>query len=257
MRICVVLANAKFDWIWIDLEHGMLDLETAYQMVVATQATPCAPLVRVADNQDWQIKQALDLGPYGVIIPLVRTAEQAQHAVRASKYPPEGIRGIAGRYAAYRWGVPVSEYWRRCNEELLVIVQIEEQEGVAKIEEIMAVPGVDLVFIGTADLSGSVGCIGEPSNVKVEEQVKRIVEASKKTGVPIGIVAKHPADINRRIEQGFVFFLSGTDASMMLEGSASTLTGLNTGRGKASHPTTGAVPQPAEEAAVSGGEKLR
>jgi len=225
-RVAAVLAHTKFDWIWIDLEHGLIDLETAYELVQATKGTSCVPLVRVPANEDWLIKQALDLGAYGIIVPLVRSAKDVSRAVSASKYPPEGIRGVSSGFAANGWGISVAEYWRICNDELVRIIQVEDLQAIERIEEIMATPGLDMVFIGTGDLSGAVGCIGEPNHPKVEEQIDKVLQASRKLKIPIGIVATNSRDINRRTQQGFTFFLAGTDAAMMIQGAVGALNGV-------------------------------
>lgn len=226
-RVASVLALAGFDWIWIDLEHGLINLETAYEMVQATKGTRCVPLVRVPANEDWLIKQALDLGAYGIVVPFVRHAEDASRAVRASTYPPEGIRGVSSSFGPNRWGIPAPEYWRICNDELVRVVQVEDLQAIANIEEIMTTPGIDLVFVGTGDLAGAVGHLGEPKHPQVEDQIEKVVGAAQSLKIPIGIVAPSTEDINRRAQQGFTFFLTGTDSAMMMRGVAGVLSGVN------------------------------
>lgn len=226
-RAVAVLSHTKFDWVWIDLEHGLLNLETAYELVQATTGTNCVPIIRIPGNEDWLIKQSLDLGAFGIVVPMVRGAEDVARAVSASNYPPRGIRGVSSGYAMYRWGINASEYWKGCDEELVRIIQVEDLQAVEHIDEIMMAPGIDLVFIGTSDLAAALGCIGEPNHSKVEGQIQKVLESGLRHKVRLGIVATNAQEINRRADQGFSFFLAGSDAAMMVRGTTQTLEGVS------------------------------
>jgi 4-hydroxy-2-oxoheptanedioate aldolase len=155
-----VVANCGYDWLLIDAEHGPIEIETLHAMIRATGGTDTTPTVRVARNLDWLAKRVLDIGALGVMIPGVNSKEEALAAARAVRYPPEGNRGFGPTFAALRWGMPAGDYARAANNEVMAIVQIEHIDAVNRIEEILAVPGVDLPLIGPYDLSGSMGLLG-------------------------------------------------------------------------------------------------
>jgi 4-hydroxy-2-oxoheptanedioate aldolase len=155
-----VMARSGLDWLLIDLEHGPVDLGAAHAMIVATADTPCVPLVRVASNTPWLVKAPMDLGALGVCFPMVCGRAEAEAAVRSVRYPPAGERFWGPFYAPLRWGVPMADYLAAADDEMLCIVTIEHVDAVARIEEIMAVPGIDLAFIGPGDLATSLGLRG-------------------------------------------------------------------------------------------------
>ena len=136
-----ILAQAGFDWLMIDAEHGPIDVETLHAMIRATSGTNTTPTVRVARNLDWLAKRVLDLGALGVMMPGVNSPEEALAAVRAVRYPPEGNRGFGPTFAAIRWGLTGADYAQQANREVMAIVQIEHIDAVERIEEILAVPG--------------------------------------------------------------------------------------------------------------------
>jgi len=222
--VASLLARSGFDWIWIDMEHGPITVETAQLMIDATNGTPTVPLVRIAWNHHWLAKTVLDLGTMGIITPLIKSKEEAAASVAALRYPPEGMRGFSPIFAAARWGLSVPDYAKVANREILAIVQIEDIVAVDKIEEILSTPGIDLVFLGMFDLSGSMGLLGQVSHPKVEEAAQKVLEAAKKAKVPAGIIALSPDDINRRISQGYQFIAVSTDA-LLLTSAARNLLG--------------------------------
>ena len=155
-----IVAQAGFDWLLVDAEHGPIGLETIHAMVRATSGTQTTPAVRIASNLDWLAKRVLDVGALAVMMPSVNSGAEALAAVRAVRYPPEGTRGVGPTFAALRWGLAGEEYIRNANREVMAIVQIETIEAVERIDEILAVPGIDLPLIGPYDLSASMGCSG-------------------------------------------------------------------------------------------------
>lgn len=217
------LARAGFDWMWIDLEHSPIDLETADRMIQAMQGTETVPIVRVAWNLHWLAKPVLDMGAKGVIMPWVNSKPEAVDAVQALRYPPEGVRGVGASVAARRWGLPTSEYLKVANQEILAILQIENIEAVNRIDEILTVPGIDLIFIGPNDLSASMGLLGQTAHPRVEEAIQKVLAATKKAKVPAGILGFSPDDANRRIAQGFQFIAVASDAGLLSSGAKDIL----------------------------------
>jgi 2-keto-3-deoxy-L-rhamnonate aldolase RhmA len=221
--VASLLSRSGFDWLWIDMEHGAISIETAQYMIDATKGSSTVPLVRIPWNHHWLAKPALDAGAMGVITPLVNTKEEAALSVAALRYPPEGVRGFGPlSFAAARWGLSVPEYTKVANKEILAIVQIEDIEAVNRIDEILSVPGIDLVFVGMVDLSGSMGLLGQTSHSEVEEAAQKVLAAAKRSRIPAGIMALTPDEINKRIEEGFQFIAVTSDA-LMLESAAKRL----------------------------------
>lgn len=213
--VAALLSQTGFDWLWLDMEHGPIGIETVQQMIQATKGTPTVPLVRIPWNHHWLAKPVLDVGAMGVITPMVNSKEEATAAIAALRYPPEGVRGFGPVFAASQWGLSVPDYAKVANNEILAIVLIEDIRAIENIAEILAVPGVDVVFIGMFDLSGSMGLLGQTSHPKVEEAAQKVLAAAKSARVPAGIISLTPEDINRRIEQGFQFIAVGTDARFL------------------------------------------
>ncbi|HOC02520.1 MAG TPA: HpcH/HpaI aldolase/citrate lyase family protein [Candidatus Ratteibacteria bacterium] len=212
--ISEVMARAGFDWLVFDMEHGVIGIESIEVMTQAISGTDTTPIVRVPWNDFVVIKQVLDTGVMGLIIPMVNNAEQAEMAVRATRYPPEGIRGI-GPHRASGFGKWLDEYFEKSNENILVIVQIEHIDAVRNLESIISVKGIDAVFIGTNDLSASMGLIKDMKHPSIEENVQYILKTCKNASVPVGIIASQPEDIKKRINQGFQFIAVGHEISLL------------------------------------------
>lgn len=222
--VATLLSQAGFDWLWIDMEHGAINIETVQLMVQATKGTPTVPIVRIPWNLHWLAKPVLDTGAMGVITPFVNTKEEAAVAVAGLRYPPEGVRGFLPTFAASRWDLSLSEYVKVANKEILAIMLIEHYEAVEHIEEILSVPGVDVVFVGMYDLSGSMGVLGQTTHPKVEAAAQKVLAAAKKARVAAGIISLTTEDANKRIEQGFQFIAVAVDA-LLLTSSAKDLVG--------------------------------
>ncbi len=175
------------DFVWIDTEHNPMTLEAVQGHILATKGSMTTPLVRVAWNDPVLIKPVLDVGAAGVIVPLIRTADDARRAVSACKYPPEGIRGYGPRRPSNfgRNGGP--DYIRAANESVIVIVQIEHIDAVNNLDDILAVPGLTSIVIGPNDLSGSLGHMAEPRHPDVMRTIEQIIRKANKAKVPVGI----------------------------------------------------------------------
>lgn len=215
-QAAIALAHVGFDWLWIDMEHGGLNIETVHMMIQATTGTNTVPIVRVPVNHEWLAKPLLDVGAMGIAIPMVNTKEEALAAVRGVRFPPEGVRGFGGAtFAASRWGLSVPEYIQVANQEILTVVQIEHIDAVKRIEEIVTVPGIDVLFVGAFDLSGSMGLLGKVNHPKVEKATQTVLAAAQKAGIPAGTIVLTPQGINKRIAQGFTFLVVGTDIQFL------------------------------------------
>jgi 2-dehydro-3-deoxyglucarate aldolase/4-hydroxy-2-oxoheptanedioate aldolase len=209
--------SRDLDFIWLDAEHGAMPLDSLQAHILATCGTNAAPIVRVAWNDPVLIKPVLDMGAEGIIVPMVRTVEDAQRAVAACKYPPEGVRGFGPRRpSAYgRLGGP--EFCQRMNDSVLVILQIEHIDAVNAIENMVAVPGVSSVVLGPNDLSGSMGLLGQPRHPDVLAAIGKVIDACRKAGMPVGMgIGNDPAVINEWIAKGVEWVAMGNEYSLLI-----------------------------------------
>lgn len=213
-----IAALAGYDWGLIDLEHGAGDFSTLLPQIVALERHGVSPLVRIAACQPFMVKRVLDLGVVGVMIPLVSTPEDAQLAARSMRYPPEGIRGVAGTTRASRFGMAFNDYFERANRELLTIVQVETRQAVDNIEEIAAVEGVDVLFIGPRDLSTNLGKPSDTQCAEFREATAKIEEAARKSGKVLGTIATQSERAHELIERGYRFIAVATTATLLASG---------------------------------------
>ncbi len=211
------LAGTGFDWLVIDTEHSLTDVPDTLAMMQAMAPYPVSPVVRPAANDAVLIKRLLDLGAQTLVVPYVQNAAEAQAAVTAMRYPPRGIRGVAGLTRAGRFGA-VAGYTARAEEELCLIVQVETAEALAEIEAIAAVDGVDGLFIGPSDLAASMGHPGAPGHpavvAAIEDAITRIVAAGK----PAGILTLDEAFARRCMGLGTTFTALGMDIHILVQG---------------------------------------
>lgn len=222
VEVAAQAANMGFDFIWIEMEHCPIDLSTLRNMVLATRGLPAVPLARPPVNELWTAKRFLDAGVQGVIFPFTRTPELARQAVAACRYPPHGLRGSGADLAKFTW--PAREdYYESADRNVLVVAVVEDSSAVEQIDEIAATPGLDVLFIGTSDLSFSLGLRGEQDHPKLDEAVACIVAAARKHNKFLGRPARFPEQIKRFQQQGFQFFMTGTDIDFMATGVAQVL----------------------------------
>lgn len=215
------LARAGFDWLWIDLEHAPLSLREV-QSILSTVAGRAHALVRIPDNTAVWIKQVLDLGADGVIVPLVNSAAEARRSVEAAKYPPDGSRSV-GIGRAHGHGLSFKSYVERANTGAAVLLQVEHIEGVRNIEEILSVPGVDGILIGPYDLSGSMNLLGQTTHPEVFAAVETVRVACERRGVPVGAFTLSPAEAGSLLARGFGFVAVGIDAHYLLSAARDAL----------------------------------
>jgi 4-hydroxy-2-oxoheptanedioate aldolase len=211
------IAGAGFDWILIDTEHSPNDLESVLGQLQAAAPYPTEAVVRVAWNDMVLIKRYLDIGARSLLIPYVSTAEEAKAAVAYTRYPPAGVRGVAGTTRANRFG-RVKDYAKRAHEELCVLVQVETKQGLENIEAICAVEGIDGVFIGPADLHASLGYLGETANPAVMPLMLEAVRRIRKAGNAPGFLTGVEADARKVLEAGGLFVAVGADAGLLARG---------------------------------------
>ncbi len=223
-----LLARLGFDWLVVDAEHGAYNPTTVADIVasIADAGTECAPLVRVPHNTVEWFKWALDAGAWGVIVPMVNTAEEAQQAVSWAKYPPLGTRSIGGVFAPLAFGTTDwPSYARIANDELLVVLQIESVPGVRNLNAILSVPGVDVAFVRPNDLHTSLGLPPsnegkEPEFVQALEQIK---DGARQHKIALGIFTSGGEATTQRIREGFQMVSVTTDLSSLLAGATQQL----------------------------------
>jgi 4-hydroxy-2-oxoheptanedioate aldolase len=217
-----LLANAGFDWVCVDLQHGLLDYGDLRHMLPAISTSQATPIVRVSGNHPAEIMKVLDVGAMGVIVPLVNNRAEAAAAVAACRYPPLGGRSFGPIRAALAGGLG---YTQEANDEIVCIVMIETREGLDNLEEIVATPGLGGVYIGPSDLAYALGLPpkGDTDTPIHLETVERILKACKAAGVPAGIHTSSLEWAQRRLAAGFEFVTLGSDAGFMMSAAATQL----------------------------------
>ncbi|APC19642.1 2,4-dihydroxyhept-2-ene-1,7-dioic acid aldolase (plasmid) [Pseudomonas frederiksbergensis] len=211
-------ANAGFDWLLIDGEHAPNDLRGLLGQLQAVAPYASQPVIRPVIGDTALIKQILDIGAQTLLVPMVESAEQARELVRAIHYPPRGVRGVGSALArASRWN-SIPGYLDQADEQMCLLVQIENLEGLAKLDEIVAVEGVDGVFIGPADLSASMGHRGNPGHPVVQAAIEDAIVRIHKTGKAAGILSADQTLARRYIELGAKFVAVGVDTTVLMRG---------------------------------------
>ena len=214
------LSTLGFDYFVFDTEHSPLDIYQCQTLMQAMRGdSKTTPILRPWWNDIVAIKRALDIGAYGVLVPWVNNKEQAEMAVKATRYPPEGIRGTGPRRAQYF----DPDYYETVNDELLVICQIETKEAVANIEEIVSVEGVDVSYIGPADLSASHGHLNDMSHPDVQKAIDKVYDATVAAGKATGIHMASGTSIPERMEKGYNFITISNDINLLKKGALDTL----------------------------------
>ena len=218
-----IMSRAGFDWLLVDMEHGHGDLQTLLAQLQAIEGSETIPIVRVQWNDAAVIKRVLDLGAYGVMVPWIGGLADAEAAVRAAKYPPAGIRGIAGSHRAGGYGRHAAEYWKRANDEILVILQVETRAAVDEIDQIVKVPGVDVIFIGPGDLSTAYGHMGNPGHPDVQAAFARVEAAARSAGLALGNITRGWEQAKELYAKGYQFLTLCADTSLVVQGSQDVL----------------------------------
>jgi 2-dehydro-3-deoxyglucarate aldolase/4-hydroxy-2-oxoheptanedioate aldolase len=209
------LGIAGFDFLVVDMEHTPLETQQMIDMLRAISGTSASAVVRLPWNDMVMIKRALDGGAQSILMPFVQDAEEARRAVAYTRYPPHGVRGVAGMHRGNRYGT-VPDYFRTGDQELCVMVQIETATALARLPEIAAVPGIDSIFIGPADLSASMGHVGDIGHAEVQDALRDAAQASRKAGKPVGIIGANPDLVAKYVEYGYNWIAIGSDMSFMM-----------------------------------------
>ncbi len=222
VAISEILVSNGFDWILVDMEHGQIDLETAGDLFAAIKRGGCSALARVPGNDQATIKRVLDAGAMGIMIPLVNSKTEAERAVKNCLYPPLGVRGLGpGRASLY--GLEMLDYAKSANAETLVMLQAEHIDAVSHIDEILAVPGIDMLFVGPFDLACSMGHMDNPGHPDVEAAIAKLLAATVRAGVIPGIFCMGAESAARRTKQGFKFVALGLDSFYLNAGAKAEL----------------------------------
>ncbi len=218
------LATLPFDWLLFDMEHGPLDISILETLIVGVKGTEVTPFVRVPWNDKVMIKRVLDIGFKGVMVPWVNSREEAEYVVKSSRYPPRGFRGFGPRRAVMYGAESDLEYYKRFeNEELVIAVQIESEDAVKNVEEIANVDGVDILFIGPADLSISLGIPLQYEHPKLSEAMQKVLNACKKYDKTPGIQAFNLEQAKKYYSMGFRFLGLMSDIAMLRKAYISVL----------------------------------
>ncbi len=216
-EVAAQAAQLGFDYLWIEMEHSPITLETLRNMVLATRGAPAVPFARVPVNELWTAKRVLDMGVHGVMFPFTSTPELARQAAAACRYPPAGRRGSGAGLTMFTWPGSGS-YYDSADRNIVVITIIEEARAVECVDEIAATPGVDALFIGTSDLAFSLGLRGKQEDPKLQAALDKVVAAASKHGKPVGCPAGTPEQVERRLQQGFRLFQVKTDLGFLAAG---------------------------------------
>lgn len=221
-----LLAGTGYDFLLMDAEHGAMDTMDVQANLMAVKGTSTPAMVRVAWNEPWMIKRVLDAGAAGVLVPMVRTADEVRRAIEASLYPPAGIRGFGPRRPSdyERNG---AAYIANANDHVVLWVQIEHIDAVENIDEIVQAPHLDGLFIGSNDLSGSMGLLGQTRHPRVLEAIDTVIAAARRAHVPMGMAGPaKPEDAFAWLQKGVQFITLGSAESYLVQTSHAVLSGV-------------------------------
>lgn len=205
-----VLGVAGFDWILLDGEHSPNDMSTYIPQLMALKDSPSAPVVRPASNNPVEMKRMLDAGFYNFLVPFVESVDEAAMAVAATRYPPQGMRGVSVSQRSNRYGT-VADYFKGANDQMCVMVQIESVTGVAAARAIAELDGVDCLFVGPSDLAAGLGHLGNANHPDVQAAIAAVFADAKAAGKPSGILAPVEADARKYMAMGATFVAVGSD----------------------------------------------
>jgi len=209
------LARCGVDWVLVDCEHGNIDDAAMHEAVAAVAACGVSPIVRIADNQGWMVKRALDSGAHAILVPLLNTPEEAEEVVKSAKFPPTGQRGFGSPFpmGGFHPDLGSWDYLKQANDAILTIVQIETAEGLANVDAIAAVPGIDMLFVGPFDLGNNIGhpLNGTAPDSVLQAAIESVVTAAAKAGKKTGIFCVSGEHSKECADLGFDLISVGTD----------------------------------------------
>ncbi len=228
------MARAGFDWLTVDVEHSLVDWETATHLFAAIADAGCTALARVPSNRHENVKRALDNGAHGIVFPMVCSRQEALDAVSACLYPPRGTRSVGGSAHALNFGTTAPDYYAHANDEILIVVQCEHIRAVEGADSIFSVPGIDAVFVGPNDLAASMRSKdGKPCSPEATaEAMRHILATCQKHRVAAGVHVGSAEEARARIEEGWQFIAVGSELKMMLGGASAVINGLGLHRPK-------------------------
>ena len=223
--VAEALGCAGFDWAVVDMEHSPVDVGDLVHLLQAISGTAMLPITRVPWNDPVVVKRVLDAGARTLMFPFIQNALEARQAVSASKYPPEGSRGMAAMSRGSRFGT-TKDYFKIANQSVSVILQVETVKSMSLIEEIAETEGVDSIFIGPGDLSGDMGHIGNTMHPEVMELMSQGVQACHRSGKSVGTVGGSPEAVAAYRKAGFDYIACGSDLGLLMKQCASHLSAL-------------------------------
>ena len=232
--VAEAVGHAGFDWGVLDMEHSPLDMMDLFHLLQAVAASRMVPVVRVPWNDKVTIKRVLDAGATTLLVPFVQSAEEAARAVAAALYPPEGVRGMSSTGRASRFGT-TPNYLRTANRGIAVIAQLETVQAVGELEAIAAVPGIDALFLGPADLSASMGHVGQLTHPALLDLMGDVVHRCRALGKPVGAIGTTPEAVARYRAIGFDFVAVGSDLGLLIQGAQAVISALRTPGGMHVH----------------------
>ncbi len=222
-----IVGQAGFDWVLIDLEHGAgVERDVLYQLQ-ALESSSTAALVRVESSEPQRIQRILDMGAEGIMCPKINDAAEARKVISGLHYPPHGNRGVAKMVRATGFGQHFDSYYQTAPDNILGIVQIETAESLNHLDDIAATEGVDVLFIGPADLTMELGIFGQFDHPRFKEALRETVNAAQKAGKATGILFFNPADYQRYHDLGIRFIACGADATFVADGARALANKLN------------------------------
>lgn len=213
-----IAGQAGFDWLLIDLEHGAGNRQELLYQLQAIESTPAVPLVRIAWNDPTRFKQVLDLGASGVMVPYVQTADEARRAVAAMRYPPAGNRGVAVMNRACAFGPGFNDYFRNAGSKLVTVLQIETAEAIRNVEQIAAVDGADVLFVGPMDLSVGLGIAQQWDHPDLRAAFGKVVNACRNQGKAAGMIVMNEGQIEQALADGFTMLAYSSDSAVVVKG---------------------------------------
>jgi 4-hydroxy-2-oxoheptanedioate aldolase len=213
-----IAGQAGFDWLLIDMEHGAGNRNELLLQLQALESSASVPLVRIAWNDPVIAKQVLDLGAAGIMVPYVQTAEEAQRAVASMRYPPAGVRGVAVMNRACGFGPGFNDYFQTASSKLLTLLQIESPAAVENIDEIAAVDGADVLFVGPMDLSVGLGVPQQWEHQRLRSALDKVVNACHKAGKTAGTIVSNETELERAIADGFTMLAFSSDGAVVAKG---------------------------------------
>ena len=222
--VAEIMAHGEFDWVAVDLEHGAVSCERLADLFRAFESKGTAPFVRVAQAASKDIKQALDAGCRGLIVPMIETREQIEAVIAWAQYPPDGTRGV-GYSRANVFGKEFPGYFSEINRSLTIVAQIESIQAIENLESILSVPGIDAVMVGPYDLSASMGITGQFEHPKFHQAMAVYEATARRAHVPLGLHIVQPdcAALHKKIQDGYQFIAYGIDAVFLYRNAVNPL----------------------------------